>query len=210
LKISKKALYEPDEIVFQVKSLRHIVMRLTAACILAFAVSYGQEMPVPVDVQYSLFLKIASFDRNLAAREGENVVIGVLFQEGVKSSLQAKEDFLNAAAQCSQKQLFDKPIECIGIPIEQGADLQEVLVGSKLTAAYVTPMRAINISALAHSLTERGILTFTGVPEYVEKGVAIGIGLRADRPLILINLIQGKRAGADLSAQLLRLAKVVD
>jgi hypothetical protein len=193
-----------------VKSVCHILATLTTACILALATSYGQEMPVPMDVQYPLFLKIASFDRSLPTRVETKVVIGVLFQVGVKSSLQAKEDFLSAAAQCSQKQLFDKPIECVGIPIEEGADLQNVLNGSGLTAAYITPMRALNISALARSLADRGIVTLTGIPEYVDKGVAIGIGVRADRPLILINLTQVKRAGGDLSAQLLRLAKVVD
>ncbi|MCX6143217.1 MAG: YfiR family protein [Ignavibacteriales bacterium] len=192
------------------KILRHIIFWVTTLCLMALATTHAQEMPVPMDVQYSLFLKILSFDRNFRTRVDEKVVIGVLSQEGVKSSLQAKEDFLNAAAQCSQKQLFDKPIECVGISIEEGADLQNALAGLRLTAAYITPMRAVNISALARSLAERGIITLTGIPEYVEKGVVIGIGLRADRPLILINLTQGKRAGADLSAQLLRLAKVVD
>jgi hypothetical protein len=53
------------------------------------------------------------------------------------------------------------------------------------------------------------MLTLTGVAEYVRAGIAVGIGVRDDRPEILVNLAAARAAGADFSAQLLLLARVI-
>ena len=47
------------------------------------------------------------------------------------------------------------------------------------------------------------------MPEYVEEGIAVGIGLRNMRPLILINLEAARAEGAAFSSQLLSLARIV-
>ena len=55
------------------------------------------------------------------------------------------------------------------------------------------------------------ILTVTGVPAYVDKGVAVGISLnRENKPLILINLASSKSAGSAFDANLLKLATIVE
>ena len=49
----------------------------------------------------------------------------------------------------------------------------------------------------------------TGVPEYVDQGVAVGVGIRKDRPLIIVNLEQARAEGSVFSSQLLALARIV-
>lgn len=53
-------------------------------------------------------------------------------------------------------------------------------------------------------------MTFTGVPKYVEQGIAVGIGIQDRKPKIHINLSASKAEGAEFSSQLLKLAEIVD
>ncbi|PYP39871.1 MAG: hypothetical protein DMD43_09830 [Gemmatimonadetes bacterium] len=53
------------------------------------------------------------------------------------------------------------------------------------------------------------ITSATGVRSYVEKGVAVGIGVRQDKPEILINLPASRSEGSEFDASLLRIATVL-
>jgi hypothetical protein len=55
----------------------------------------------------------------------------------------------------------------------------------------------------------RKITTITGVPEFVKKGIALGLTLRAERPLVLVHLPAARAEGADFNSQLLKLARVL-
>ena len=74
---------------------------------------------------------------------------------------------------------------------------------------YIAPGNARNLQKLLQMCQGQKIITTTGVPEYVEQGVAVGIGVRQDRPEILINLRSSKSAGSEFDASLLRIARVV-
>ena len=65
------------------------------------------------------------------------------------------------------------------------------------------------VPPLRHQRTFRRFRTITGVPEYVDQGLAVGIGIRRDRPLIIVNLEQARAEGAAFSSQLLALARIV-
>jgi hypothetical protein len=73
----------------------------------------------------------------------------------------------------------------------------------------VTPLRAADLRLLMAAARTSRITTVTGVPEYVETGLAIGIGVKGERPEIVINLTASRAEGADLDAQLLKLARIV-
>ena len=48
-----------------------------------------------------------------------------------------------------------------------------------------------------------------GVPVFVEDGLAVGIAMKGNRPLVVINLTASKAEGADFSSQLLHIAKII-
>jgi hypothetical protein len=54
------------------------------------------------------------------------------------------------------------------------------------------------------------VVTLAGVPAYVAAGLALGVALRGERPHILINLAASRLEGADLAAELLKLATIVE
>jgi hypothetical protein len=49
----------------------------------------------------------------------------------------------------------------------------------------------------------------SGVPRHVASGLALGVGLRGGRPRILVHVEASRLEGADLSAELLKLAEIV-
>jgi hypothetical protein len=48
-----------------------------------------------------------------------------------------------------------------------------------------------------------------GLIEYLRTGLSVGIGVRNDRPHIMINLAAAKAEGAAYQAQLLRMSEII-
>jgi hypothetical protein len=182
------------------------------ACVLLYAgmPAGGQEMPVPVDVQYPLFTRILTFDRNLQRTNHATITIGVLYQPNVRMSTAAKDDFFEAASRSPSLEVFGRTIDLVGIEFTSPDHLEDSLAAAGIAALYLTPMRTIDIGALTAIAEKYNIITMTGVPEYVDMGVVIGIETRGDRPVIIINLPRARAAGADLSSQLLKLARIIE
>ena len=156
---------------------------------------------VPVEVQLALFTKIWRLDRNFDS--GGVVTLVIVYQAGYRDSLLVKDDFVATIER------LKLPIRCI--PLEAGSSelLRKGLSEIRNAVIYVTPLRSVDVAEIARISRGRGLRTITGVPEYVEEGIAVGIGERRERPLIIINL-QGARAeGSDFSSQLLGLARIV-
>lgn len=164
----------------------------------------AQQMAAPVDVQFSLFFRIFTYDRNLEQRASGGLVIGVLFQPDVRASVLAK----NEAMRQQPPSGAGFAVRMVPIPLGDGTDVDSAAASAGCNVLYVTPLRAVSVGAIARASRGRGILTLTGVPEYIPEGIAVGIGLRGDRPEILVNLGASRQQGADFSAQLLRLARV--
>jgi hypothetical protein len=75
---------------------------------------------------------------------------------------------------------------------------------------YVAPLRAYDVTKISNLSKKLKILTLTGVNEYIDFGLSITIGVKGDKPQIIINLPSAKAEGADFSSQLLKLATVIE
>jgi hypothetical protein len=156
---------------------------------------------VPVDVQLALFGKIWKLDRNFNSSAVVSLV--VVYQAGYRDSLLVKDDIIATVER------LKLPIRCIPLEVSSGELLRKGLTEVDATVIYVTPLRSVDIAEIVRICRTRGLRSVTGVPEYVDDGIAVGIGERRDRPLVIINL-QGARAeGSDFSSQLLNLARIV-
>jgi len=83
------------------------------------------------------------------------------------------------------------------------------LMPARTDVVYLTPLRSFDVRSISQTGRDLGILTLTGVPEYVELGIAIGLDRERGRPRILVNLEAAIAGGADLSSELLKLARMV-
>jgi hypothetical protein len=182
-------------------------LRVTIA-MLAFVVTprvttaaVSVSMPVPADVQIALFQNIWKLDRNFDCRRG--ITLAIVYQESYFDSVTAKDDLLAAIAR--QQLHIATILIAAGTQEELVNRLREIVAD----VVYIAPLRAIDIAEIGRISRSHRFRTITGVPEYVEQGLAVGIGMRRDRPLIMVNLEQARAEGAALSSQLLALARIV-
>ena len=171
---------------------------------------FSQTMPVPVEVQYPLLLKIISFDRNFNSKIHNNIIIGVVYQERNRNSKGCAESFIDAADNSPIKTALGKQVILEMINISNTAEGLRKLNSGGYSILYITPLRAFELSKITAIANEIKILTFTGVPEYVDEGIAVGIGISGNNPRIVINITSALSAGCDFHPQLLKISRVVE
>lgn len=180
------------------------------AALLLLAPLRAQEVPVPVEVQVTLFVKILSFDRHLNARPAGPVVLGVLYQGRYPTSDHVAERFRAAAGRVRDEGAAGPSFQIVAIDLDEIQDLAEALERHQVLVLYVSPLRAMDVKDIALVARRGGVVTLTGVPRYVQAGLGIGLDLKDNRPEIIINLSATRAEGADLDAQLLKLARIVE
>lgn len=153
---------------------------------------------VPVSVQLNLYQKIWKLDRNLGTRP--ELVLAVLYQETYAASSDAREAVVIWAEKSG--------VRCVFVALDQKT-AEAALHGVVADVFYVTPMRGADIEQIARIARARQIRTMAGLTEYVLIGLSVGIGVRNDRPRIMINLDAAKAEGAAYQAQLLQMAEIV-
>lgn len=169
----------------------------------------AQEMPVPVDIQLVLFFKILSFDRNLKEKVGEEILIAVCYERTFAGSLGARNELLKLLKELPVSEIEDVPLRFVSVDISEAGVVDTISrVGADIL--YVTPLHSVTIETITTASRAGKILTFTGVPDYVESGLAVGIGIKEEKPLIIINEPAAEAEGANFSSQLLKLAKVIE
>ncbi|MDB4917441.1 MAG: hypothetical protein JWM95_5085 [Gemmatimonadetes bacterium] len=180
---------------------------LLGACVLASSETHSQEMEVPVAIQIPIFLKVITFDRLRKARAPSELVIGIAYQHGYRTSVTARDEALLSIANArDSSSAAPIRVETIDLDDERLAD---ALKRAPITLLYITPLRATDITLLAATARAARVTTVTGVPRYVVNGLAVGVELRDRRPRILVNLEASRLEGADLTSELLKLATIV-
>jgi len=160
-----------------------------ASILLAPVVARSGEMPLPHKLQGALFKKILLYDRTLEGRE--DVAVSV-----VPGADGGAADDLAAA-------LSDAGLRAT---VTRSAQLGSSLAGGSVV--YLMP--GALTPALQELCASRKALTIAGVPSWAERGeVSIALDSADGKPVIVINLKRARNEGHEFSAQLLRLAKVV-
>jgi hypothetical protein len=146
----------------------------------------SQEMSVPPDLQAALFKKIFGFDKTLS---GMPKVL-ILYSDG---SAGVKDQLI--------KSFSGVGITAVGVKADQ-------LAGSlgAGTVVYVAP----GVSSPKGQTGSKNVLSISGVTSLVENGsVSVGLGTEGGKPKIIVHMGQLKAEGHELSADLLKLAKVI-
>jgi len=157
--------------------------------LLSASAALPQEMPLPRKLQGALFKKILLYDRTLEGRD--EIAVHV-----VPGSDSGAADEMAAA-------LTDAGLRAsVTRPGQLAAALESASV------VYLMP-GALN-PGLQELCTSRKALSISGVPSWAEKGsVSISLDSADGKPVIVVNVRRARAEGHELSAQLLRLAKVV-
>ena len=180
------------------------------ASLLSTSAAGTEPMPFPPDVQITLLLKILTYDRSFSVKAKSGVMIGVVFVASDAESVKAKDDIIKTLQLVADRTIKNVPIKAVALEYTNPKSLAETVRTQGINVFYIAPGNANTLNELLRMSHTRGITTATGVPEYVQRGVAIGIGKKADqKPDILINLPSSRQEGSEFDASLLRIATVV-
>jgi uncharacterized protein DUF4154 len=186
------------------------LMATMVAALLCAAPGTAEPMPFTPDVQITLLLKILTYDRSFQAKAHAGVTIGVVYVAADPESVRVKDAILKTLQLVSDRTIKNVPIRALALEYRDPISLEKAVRAGGINVFYIAPGNGDTLQQLLRVSHTRGITTATGVPEYVQRGVAIGIGIKADKkPDILINLPNSRQEGSEFDASLLRIATVV-
>lgn len=178
-------------------------------CLSVQAAALAQEMPVPVSVQVPLFTKILSFERNTRTKVTNELVVLILYQRNFRNSLNTKNAVEKQLDGKSLSEFSGASARVLTFALDSDSDLRQYLSRNRVNFIYVAPLRAYDIGNITSISRSKKILTGSGVVDYINEGISIGIDIRSEKPEIIINLAAAKHEGADLSSQLLKMARII-
>lgn len=168
--------------------------------------SLADEATVPVALQAELVAKVASYDRNLAARAGDRVHVLIL--------VNAKSDASNSFAKHMTSALggVDKigglPHDETTAPFGGAKALADTCRTKHIAIVYLAPGLTDEVPAIRSALEGVNVLSVAADAAEVPKGIVLGFDLVSGKPKIVVHLGQAKKQEVAFKAELLKLAKV--
>jgi hypothetical protein len=182
-----------------------------AACLLMLVPRPGvaQSMSLPAESQIPLILKVLTYDRHFESKAGQQVLVGIVYVPADPESLRAAEEVGTTFFKFKGKTVKKLPVTYVMLEYSTAAELEKAVKAKKIGVLYITPGNTRNLADLLRISHSNSVTTTTGVPDYVKKGIAVGVGLRQDKkPQIHINLASSKSEGSEFDASLLQIATV--
>jgi len=166
----------------------------------------SQTARVPPATQAALLSKVASFDRNYAARAGQRAVVLVVKTASDKES--AHDATGIAAALAEVPSIGNVPLEVTVVSYRSAPLLAELVRTRRAAIVYLGTGFSSEVPAIRDALSQVSVLTFAAVPEDVPRGVVLGVDLISGRPKLLVNLAQAQKQQVAFPASVLNLMKV--
>jgi hypothetical protein len=163
---------------------------------------------VPVPAQVALLLKVLTADRNLPARSPGGLAIGIVYERNTAASREAASQ---AAAEIERENAAREglPVMYGLVDVSDPAALAPGLAALHPSVLYVAPLAGLDVKRISALSRAGKIRTATGVPGFVEAGLAVGFEPGPDGVRILINAEAARAEGADFSSKVLKLARLV-
>lgn len=185
-----------------------LALLLTIAAALARPAG-AQGMAVEAGLQVPILMKVLAYDRQFDARAAGTLTIGILYAPSDSASSKATGQISDTLYGFAGKTVRKVPIKYFQVEYTSAAELEAFVKAKGINAFYVAPGLDKALPAILKLAQARGITTLTGVPDYVKRGVSVGVGMGADKPQIIINLASAKSEGSEFDANLLRIATVL-
>ena len=179
-----------------------------AAWVLASAAAAALPLPVPASAHVALLLKVLTADRNLPARGSAGLAIGIVYQETVPASREAAKQIVQEI-EMENRSRREGPVRYGLVDVSDPSALVPVVAELRPDVLYVAPLEAFDVTRISAVSRAGKIRTATGVPAFVDEGVAVGFEAVPQGVRILINVEAARAEGADFSSKVLKLARRV-
>lgn len=170
------------------------------------APAVAEDITVPVSLQAELFVKVAGYDRNLAARAGDRVRWLVVSKANDADSRRVAAQMLSALAPVSEIGGLPKEVSTLGYT--SAAELATVCRAQRIAIVYFAPGLGDEIPTIAAALQELSVLTVAAVPANVPLGLVLGVDVIEGRPKLLLNLGQARKQQVKLRPDVMQMMKV--
>jgi len=163
---------------------------------------------VPIDLQAKLLGKVATFDRNMAARSTGAVRVIVAQMPGHAGSSQTAARLEHSLRVLNN--IGTLPVQVDVVSYSDAASLAARCRQDAASVLYLTPGIPDGGAELPRALDAMSILTVSAVPAHVFQGSVLAFDLAEGRPEILVHLARARAQRVDFKASFLKLATIVD
>jgi hypothetical protein len=170
--------------------------------------SGAEQVVVPVELQAELLAKVASYDRNMAARAGDRLQVLLVTKASDSESVRVVTRMQSALRAIPQ--IGGLPHDEQALTFTTAAELARLCRAQHIAIVFLGPGHSDEIPAIRDALADVDVLSVSPVPEYVERGVVLGFDVVSGKPRLLVNLAQARRQHVALRAEVLKLMKVYD
>lgn len=166
-------------------------------------------MSVSTEVQVPLLLKALTYDRNLGEKARGDILVGLLFKPGDVASEAAARSVAKLIAGFPTQSISDLPVYYRMIPYEDESGLANIVRDEWVDVVYVSPGLEEFLGEVLRVTAEGKVLSVTGVPVLVERGVSMGVESNDGKAEMIVNLASAESEGSKFSGQFLSLCRVI-
>jgi hypothetical protein len=161
---------------------------------------------VPIRLQADLLAKVASYDRNFAARAGQLARVLIVVAAADSDSKLTATDMRNALGAIPTVGGLAHEEEVVSYV--DATSLAEACRARRAAIVYLAPGFSGQIAAIRDAVGALKLLTVASLADYVPAGIVLGFDLVSGRPKLVVNLSQARRQDVDFRAEVLRLMMV--
>ena len=177
------------------KSLQHCAVALVLSTGVSAPLKADERMPVDRDRQSSMFQRIFSYDKH--RRNSPRIVVLVV------ATAPGSSDAQKMAAAFREQGMYPAIVMVDGLTDDLTATLTPLS-----TVMYLMP--EIDYMSAQAFAVERGFLSISGLPSLVLSGhVSVSVDRNGGRIEIVVNIPRLNAEGHELSAELLKLARII-
>lgn len=185
------------------------IIKYTTLILFLFTALQSQEVVVPVSIHLPLLFKAIGLEKNTYKSNSEMYTVAVIYDGMNGNSNDIKSAVLSFSEEKDSLAVGNKNVHFIPVDVHTAKNIDGILQSVKPQAVYIAPLASISVQQITQSSQKEKILSMTGVPEYVDDGVSLGIGIKGDSPEIIINLSSCKEEGIEFSSKVLGLARII-
>lgn len=169
--------------------------------------TFAVEPEVPLRLQVDLLNRVLPYDRNLATRVHNGLVVAVLTDPTDPDSTRIGAHVL--AEFHGRSTLGGVRPQSARLSFSGTQATVDECRRRNVGVLYVTPGVRVPIASLARALEGLDVLTVAAIPEQVRQGLVLGFAVRSGKPRLLVNLTQARVHHVNFRADFLRMVEVV-
>lgn len=155
----------------------------------------------------AILVRALSYERNLPARAGEDVVVAVVHEPADAASAEMGAAVLAAFQQHEGATVQGLALRAVSVP--WGAEAPAALDVAGADVVYVCAALDASLPALLALARETKRITMAHDEASVLQGASIAVVEQGGAPRIVVNLPASKEEGSEFGSELLSLAKVI-